>query len=114
METDQQRVYREDAGVLAELGDVVARADIPRFEVRLPRRLAELAVRAWERDDDEAATPDPETCEQRVHRDRAAVLALIGIGIQERGRWEADEVVVDLDAVFLADAITAADDPPAA
>jgi hypothetical protein len=52
-ETDKQRLWRQDSMVLGELGAVLASAELPRVEVRLPRPLGEQAVAAWERDDGE-------------------------------------------------------------
>jgi hypothetical protein len=80
-------------------------------EVRLPRRLAEQAVAAWERDDGEGPL-DPETHEQAAQRHRAATLSLIGLTITECGRWRDDEVLVELDPVFIGLAVDAADDLP--
>lgn len=111
-ETDQQRQWRQDSMVLGELGAVLASAELPRVEVRLPKSLGERAVAAWERDDGEGPL-DPENYEQRVQRHRAATLALIGLSITELGRWEGDEVVVQLSPAFLGVAIDAADDVPA-
>jgi hypothetical protein len=60
-----RQLYRSEARVLGELGSILASASVPQVEVRLRRELAEQAVTAWERDDDEAAL-DPETYEQRM------------------------------------------------
>jgi hypothetical protein len=109
MESGWQRLYREDGRVLGELGAALARAAIPRFEVRLPRPLAELALAAWKRDGDEGPG-EPESYEQRVQRHRAGALALIGLGVEERGRWDGEEVVVDLSAELIGVALDAADD----
>lgn len=111
-ETDLQRQWRQDSMVLGELGAVLASAELPRVEVRLPRPLGEQAVAAWERDDGEGAL-DPESYEQRVQRHRAGTLALIGLSIVELGRWEGDEVVVELSPAFVGVALDAADDVPA-
>ncbi|MER6144990.1 hypothetical protein ABT174_34015 [Streptomyces sparsogenes] len=93
---DQERYirYREDSKVLAAIGKHVA-AQAGRITVRLPRAVAEAAVEAWGRD--ELDRPGEETHEQYALRDQAAELALIGLAISERGRWEGDEVVIDLD-----------------
>lgn len=106
-ESERQRRYREDARLLAEFGEVLAHADLPTIEVRLPRRLAEQAVAAWERDDNEGA--DPETFEQRVERHRAGTLGLMGLSIINGGRWEADEVVVELGPELIGSALDASD-----
>lgn len=111
MDSESQRRYRDQARLLGEIGDILARADLPRVEVRLPRRLAEQAVAAWERDDDQGHL-DPETYEQRVQRHRAGTLGLIGLGIQERGHWDDDGVVVDLGADLIGVAVDASDDLP--
>ncbi|MFB9388672.1 hypothetical protein ACFPM3_22810 [Streptomyces coeruleoprunus] len=105
--------YRDDSKVLAAIGRCVeAQAD--RVTVRLPRALAEAAVAAWERD--EATGPDgggedgaDETREQYAERDRAAELALIGLAITERGRRQADEVIVELDVATAGAAVRAAE-----
>ncbi|GAA2386267.1 hypothetical protein [Streptomyces coeruleofuscus] len=41
-------------------------------------------------------------------RDGAAELALIGLAITERGRWEGEEVAVDLDLASAGAAVRAA------
>lgn len=87
-ETMWQRQYREDSVVLGEVGRVLAQAGLPSIEVRLPRRLAEAAVRAWQREGNEGPL-HPETFEQRVQRHRAGTLGLIGLSIVNGGRWEA-------------------------
>jgi hypothetical protein len=108
-----QRLWREDALALGEVGEVWAAADLPRIEVRLPRALAERAVAAWERDDDEGLL-GTETFEQRTLRHRAGTLALIGLGVTERGRWEGDEVVVELHPDVIGSAVDASDALPRA
>jgi hypothetical protein len=110
-DTDRQRQYREDALVLGELGSALFHGELPKVEVRLPRALAEKAVAAWERDDDDGP-PDPEDFEQRAQRHRAATLALIGLSIVNGGRWDADDVVVELSSDFIGEAASASDDLP--
>lgn len=107
-ETDDQRQFRRDARVLGELGQAVRPRELPRCEVRIPKLLAEEAVAAWARDHE--GHPAPETFDQRVLRHRAGVLALIGLGISDRGRWESDQVVVDLALDLIGIARDAADD----
>jgi len=110
-ETESQQIYRQDARSLGELGRLLVGLELPRVEVRLPRALAERAVAAWEREEGEGPL-DAETFEQRAQRHRAAAFSLIGLSVCERGRWERDEVVVDLNAHFIADAVNASDDLP--
>ncbi|CAL9348307.1 hypothetical protein [Streptomyces sp. enrichment culture] len=85
--------YRDDAAVLAAIGARVE-AQHARVTVRLPKDLADAAVAAWQRDEREA--PGAETAARRRLRDHAAELALIGLAIAERGRWEGGAVLVDL------------------
>jgi hypothetical protein len=110
METDRQRLYRDEARVLGELGALLARTDLPKIEVRIPSALAMAAVAAWQRDDE--GEPDPESYEQRVLRHRAGALGLIGLAVEERGRTEDDEVIVDLSPDVIGNAVDAADDLP--
>jgi hypothetical protein len=110
-ETARQRTWREDARVLGEVGALLVHASLPQIEVRLPRSLAELAVASWERQDDDGPL-ELEDHEQIAQRHRAATLALIGLSITERGRWEADGVLVNLDPVFIGLAVDAADSLP--
>jgi hypothetical protein len=84
---------------------------LPQVEFRLPRTLAEQAVAAWERDDGQGPL-DPEASEETARRLLAGTLALIGLSITERGRWEGDEVVVEIDPAFIGSAVNAADRLP--
>ncbi|MFF3127563.1 hypothetical protein ACFVRD_35930 [Streptomyces sp. NPDC057908] len=96
--------YRADSKVLAAIGEHVD-AQVDRVTVRLPRAVAEAAMDAWERD--ELGDLGKETHEQYALRDQAGDLALIGLVISERGRWEGEEVVIDLDVVFAGAAVRA-------
>jgi hypothetical protein len=111
MDSAYQRQYREDARLLREVGAVLAEAEMPRFEVRLPRATAEKALAAWKRDDNDGP-PEPETLEQRFQRRRAAALGLIALSIESAGHWEDDHVVVELSADLIGVAIDATDDRP--
>jgi hypothetical protein len=110
METDRQRLYRDEARALGEIGALLARTDLPTIEVRIPLALARAAVAAWQRDDE--GQPDPESYEQRVVRHRAGALGLIGLAVEERGRTEGDEVIVELSPDVIGNAVDAADDLP--
>lgn len=109
-----QTLYREDAALLGQIGQLLVRAKLPRIEVRLPRDFAEAAVAAWEREGDIGGEQIEESCQQRLERGRAAALSLIGLSITERGRWDGDDVLVPLDPVFIGNAVDAADDLPPA
>ncbi len=108
VESDAQRRYRVDAKTFAAVGRHLSEASLPDIEVRLPKSLAELAVAAWERD--EEGERDVEDFEQAVQRLRAGALALIGLSIVERGRIEGDEMVVGLQPGLVGDALNAADE----
>jgi hypothetical protein len=108
MGTELQRQWWEDAQVLGQLGQALADVPMPAVQVRIPTALADVSLAAWAREDDEA--PAYETAEQRIYRDRAADLALVGLSIEARGRRDGDAVVVDLSADLLVAAIQAADD----
>jgi hypothetical protein len=110
-ETNEQRVWREEAHALAQIGAVLAQADLPTITVRLPAELARAAVAAWEREDE--GELEAESFEQRVIRHRAGSFALIGLAVQERGRADGDDIVVDLSPDVIGSALDAADDLPA-
>ncbi len=101
--------WLQDEEVLGDLGAALS-LQLTRVEVRIPRPLADAAVHAWQRDDDGDLDLDGETCEQRVVRHRAGALALIGAAVEDRGRLDGADVVVQLDAWLVGDAMHAADD----
>ena len=108
-ETEDQRLRRKEAALLGEIGAVLLRIDLGEIEVRLPRDLAQSAVEAWKRGEGEGPL-GPETFEMYIMRSRAAELAWIGSVIEDRGRWDGDEVVVPLDPHVIGAATEAA--PP--
>ncbi|MFE6050571.1 hypothetical protein ACFQ6N_07450 [Kitasatospora sp. NPDC056446] len=102
---EQYARYREDSKVLAVIGEQVD-AQLGRVTVRLPRAVAQAAVDAWERD--ESGELGEETHEQYALRDDAGYLALIGLVVSDKGRWEGEEVVVDLPVSYAGAAAQAA------
>ncbi len=104
MDQEQYVRYREDSTVLAAIGEHVD-AQVGRVTVRLPRAVAEAAEAAWERD--ELGDLGEETHEQYALREQAGDLALIGLVISERGRWEGEEVLIDLDVASAGAAVRA-------
>ncbi|MEU9127763.1 hypothetical protein AB0D08_06550 [Kitasatospora sp. NPDC048540] len=104
VDQEQYVRYREDSKVLAAIGAHVD-AQVGRVTVRLPRAVAEAAVGAWDRE--EVGGLGEETHEQYALRDQAAELALIGLAISQRGRWDGEEVVVDLDVASAGAALRA-------
>lgn len=109
---EDRELWVQDARVLADIGLALTSRDLPRVEVRLPAALADLAVGAWERDDSEGGSTAGETIEQRQVRHRAAALALIGLSVNELGRRDGDDVVVELSPDLIGDAFRAADEMP--
>jgi len=105
---DDYTQWTDDGHVLSQIGRSLY-SQRRTVTVRIPKLLAVAAVESWERDDSGGALPSPESPEQSAVRDRGASLALIGLTIQEAGVDEGDEVVVDLDAWFVGNALTAAD-----
>ncbi|MFG1995358.1 hypothetical protein ACGFJ7_35820 [Actinoplanes sp. NPDC048988] len=102
---EQYSRYRHDRTVLTAIGTrLESQAD--RISVRLPRPLAEAAVAAWHRE--ETGGTGEESREEFELRDDAANLALIGLALSERGVWDVQEAVVDLDLVQIAAALRAA------
>ncbi|MFJ8435854.1 hypothetical protein ACIQ9P_31585 [Kitasatospora sp. NPDC094019] len=104
---DEKRyaLYREEAKALAAIGEHV-HAQVGRVTVRLPRAVAQAAVDAWERDDSDDGLRG-ETIEQYEVRGRAGDVALIGLVISDHGRWDDEEVVVDLDVSCAGSALLA-------
>jgi hypothetical protein len=99
--------YQEDAGVLAEIGRVLF-SQPRRLTVRRPKPLADRALAAWGESDE--GDLGPETPAQVKTRHRAAALSLIGLSVENRGLVDGDEVVVELDAWFVGNALDAADE----
>ncbi|WP_282794856.1 hypothetical protein [Streptomyces sp. CC224B] len=107
---EQYARYQEDARTLAAIGACVE-TRTGRVTVRLPHPLAEAAVAAWQRDETDEA-PGPESRQEYALRDQAAELALIGLALADRGHWDAEKVVVDLDTASAAAAVRASRRPP--
>jgi len=80
----------------------------PTVELRISRSLADVAVAAWQREEEPGELP-PETDEQTAVRGDAATLALIGQSIEESGIEDGDDVIFKLDAWVLGNALEAAD-----
>ena len=77
-------------------------------QVRISRRLADLAVAAWQREESDGERHE-ETSEQATARDEAATLALIGLAIEETGVSSGNDVVFKVDAWLVGNALSAAD-----
>jgi hypothetical protein len=107
-QNDVRREYGPEAETLARVGAAIF-PQPTMVSVRLPARLADLALAAWRRDDD-ASPAVPETTEQRATRQRAGTLALIGLCIEQTGRPDRGEVVCEIDAWYIGQALDAADE----
>jgi hypothetical protein len=99
--------WAADAGGLHDLAQELL-PQSPKVRVRIPRLLADRAVAAWQRDEEEV-NPSMETEEQRSVRLDARTFALIGEFIEETGIEDGDDVVFELDAWTLGNALEAAD-----
>ena len=77
--------------------------------MRISSELADLAITAWQRDDDSAGLSE-ESPAERDARHRAGSLALIGLALVERGQLDGDHFEVDLEAWFIGHALDAADE----
>lgn len=100
--------YGADSRTLGETGAIALTLEIPTVEIRLPRSLADKALAAWQRVDEEALPAD-ETPEQRRLRDDAATLALIGAAIEAESCQDGEFVIVRIAATVLSRAIDVAD-----
>jgi hypothetical protein len=107
--TPEYKRYVTDAAVLAQIGKALL-VQPTRVEVRLPRTLADLAVAAWTRDEDETSPDVDETADMVKARHRAGTLALIGASVEGGGTSDGDDIVVELEAWFIGAALDAADD----
>ena len=105
--TGYQR-YRHEAEVLGSIGAAFFEQPST-LTMRLPKELADLALAAWQRDDNTEPLGS-ETPEQRITRHRAGTLALIGLCIEKTGQTDGDDIVCELDAWYVGGALEAADD----
>ena len=104
---DNYDVWARDASVLQEIGRLLSQERYP-VTVRLPMDLADQALVAWQREDT-GELPNPESLEQNEMRNQAATLALIGSCVENASSVEGNWVIVQLDAWFVGDALSAAD-----
>ncbi|SOD71402.1 hypothetical protein SAMN05892883_0929 [Jatrophihabitans sp. GAS493] len=98
--------FAADAQTLAEIGRALL--EQPRaIAVRLTPTLSDAAIAAWHRDES-AALPSQETPAQSKLRNRAGVLAMIGLSIESVGYTVGEEMTVVLPEDLKAEAILAA------
>jgi hypothetical protein len=105
---EEFEIWKADAALLARIGRILFDQQTE-IEVRLPRSLADELVAVWERTGSEGELP-PESAEQRRIRSNASSTALIGEAILEGGRADGHDVVFRVDAWFVGNALSAADD----
>ena len=92
--------------MLARIGQHLEPQEL-KVSVRLPGELAECALEAWDRDDNDGPLP-AETADEWIMRDRAASLSLIGLQLSEqRVSPRGDEVVAHLSAHLVGAALDA-------
>ena len=101
--------YAQDSAILGEIGRILFPQDT-QLSVRLPKDLADQALAAWRRDEPGAARTAQETPEQQLVRTRAAYLALIGLCIENTALPSGGEVLCELDALYIASALQAAEE----
>ena len=103
------RQWEQDAGLLAEIGQHLFPQDL-KVKVRLSKDLANRALAAWSRNEEEEILPPHETPEQRRIRHRAGELGLIGLSVETSGVSDGNDVVVELEAWEVGAALDAADE----
>lgn len=108
-ESNERARWKRDETVLARIGAAFF-AQETEIEIRLPKSLADEAVSAWQRNDESDVELAGESAEEGIVRRRAGTLGLIGCALEDRGRLEGNDVIVKLDAWFIGDALTAAED----
>ena len=95
--------FAADSQILAMIGD--AFAGMPaNASPRLPRDLAQAAVAAWRRDESDQPA-SPETEDQRMVRDHAATLALIGLAVLNNTDLVSESIEVSLSPELVAAAL---------
>ena len=101
-------LWERDAALLPEIGRLISDQSTS-LKIRLPRKLADQVVATWQRSEDQVELPS-ENPDQSAIRHRAASVALIGQAIEETGVAEGEDVVFTVDAWFVGDALSAADE----
>lgn len=98
----------QDGHILAQIGRAFyAQRSVVRL--RIPRQLAEQAVACWERYLSGPGLSPPESPGEWEIVQTVGALALIGQSLQENGVDDDEEVVVDLHAWNVGNALNAAD-----
>ncbi|SDI80914.1 hypothetical protein SAMN05444157_0257 [Frankineae bacterium MT45] len=98
--------FAADAQALAEIGRALLEQP-GSVAVRLTPALSDAAIAAWHRDESEALAEE-ETPAQSKLRNRAGVLAMIGLSIESVGYTVDDEMTVVLPEDLKAEAVLAA------
>jgi len=110
-----QHLYNrwENDGVdLALIGAALYEQDT-KVRVRLPRELADAALAAWQREDEDSEdlhTYEESMSEKRI-RHRAGTLAMIGASLENAPiQISGNFVIADIDSWYVGEALQAADD----
>jgi hypothetical protein len=108
MNDDRYAQWLRDAELLGDIGRELFSQNLT-LTVRLPHALAARARLAWERDESEPLPPQ-ETPDQRLVRNQAGTLALIGLAAGEPSEdGENGQVLLRIDAWQVGGALDAAD-----
>ncbi len=104
--------WENDGVDLALIGAALYEQDT-KVRVRLPRELADAALQAWQREDEDSEdlhTYEESVSEQRV-RQRAGTLALIGASLENAPiQISGEYVIAEIDSWYVGEALQAADD----
>jgi len=104
--------WENDGVDLALIGASLYEQDT-KVRVRLPRELADAALAAWHREDEDSEdlhTHDESQLEAQI-RHRAGTLALIGASLENAPiQISGNFVIADIDSWYIGEALQAADD----
>lgn len=106
---DARETWAREAETLARIGAVLF-SQPTTLTVRLPADLASAALAAWQRDHEDPTWDGDRDEVDRRTRHRAGALALIGLAVEQRGERDGEDIVVEVDAWQVGDALEAADE----
>lgn len=101
--------WKREVAVLRKIGLVLENQNT-NMHVTLPRDLAEDAIASWHILSEFAGRSLVEENERGALRTKAAILGVIGLIIQNRGKKDAEGVTVELSARLVSAALEAADE----
>lgn len=104
--------WENDGVDLALIGASLYQQDT-KVRVRLPRELADAALMAWQREDEDSEDlhSHEESAREAQIRRRAGTLALIGASLENAPiQISGDYIIAELDSWYVGEALQAADD----